>query len=454
MTVTEPRQSHGAEGIQKAASPVRRGPKRWKNWAGSVSVSPQSCLRPESVDHVRDVMLALPNDGKVRMAGSGHSFTPIVPTDHTLLLPSDFKEDVGIDSQRMIARIPAGMVLHEANMRLAAAGFALANMGDITAQTVAGSISTSTHGTGRNFTGLAGQVAGFSLVTAAGEWLHCNEQENSDIFRLGRVSLGALGIFTHVEMRIVPAFRLRAVEEPRRLDDVLNNVDSIIDEADHFEFYWVPHTRWALTKHNTRTQDPAAPRAPFKKWFNKTLLENYAFGAVCALGKVVPSMIPRLATALPSSGRQEFVETSHDVFATRRLVRFHEMEYSIPREHLSNALRSIVEMVNREGFKVSFPVEVRVTGADDVALSTSYGRESAYIAVHMYKGMPYEQYFRRVEEVLAPLEGRPHWGKMHFQNFSTLRDRYPLFNEFRALRDRLDPHQRFVNSYVSRVLGV
>ena len=460
MTLTDPRPAEGAvhnvapkqSGTSKTF--VGRSRKSWKNWAGSVKASPERLLRPQTVEEIQQAVIDSPRHWKIRMAGSGHSFTPIVPSDQMLLLPSDFGEELGIDSQRMTARIPAGMVLHEVNLRLAAAGYALANMGDITAQTVAGSISTSTHGTGRGFTGLAGQVAGFSLVTAPGEWLHCNEQENADVYRLGRVSLGALGILTHVEMKIVPAFRLRAVEEPRRLDSVLNDFDSIIDSSDHYEFYWVPHTRWALTKHNTRTTDAAKPRPAMKKWLSKTVLENYAFGAVCAVGKTIPSLIPRLATALPSSGRQEFVEASHDVFATRRLVRFHEMEYSIPRASLPGALRSIVEMVDREGFKVSFPVEVRVTGADDVALSTSFGRESAYVAVHMYKGMAYEPYFRKVEEILAPLEGRPHWGKLHFQDASTLHSRYPLLDQFRALRDRLDPEQRFVNQYVRRVLGV
>lgn len=457
MTLTDPRPAGNPTGSTSTSSPRTRAAvgrrKIWKNWAGSVTVAPERLVRPTSVEQLQQAIVDAPRHWKIRMAGSGHSFTPIVPSDNLLLLPSDFGEELGVDSERMVARIPAGMVLHEVNLRLAAAGFALANMGDITAQTVAGSISTSTHGTGRAFTGLAGQVAGFSLVTAAGEWLHCSPHENADMYRLGRVSLGTLGVLTHVEMRIVPAFRLRAVEEPRRLESVLEHFDSIIDGSDHYEFYWVPHTRWALTKHNTRTGEPVAPRSSAKKWLSKTVLENYAFGAVCAVGKAVPSLIPRLATALPSSGRQEFVEASHDVFATRRLVRFHEMEYSIPRAELPDALRRLVEMVDREGFKVSFPVEVRVTGADDVALSTSYGRESAYVAVHMYKGMPYEPYFRKVEEILAPLEGRPHWGKLHFLDASVLRSRYPLFDEFRALRDRLDPEQRFMNKYASRVLG-
>ena len=426
----------------------------WRNWAGSVRANPSTLATPRTVEELQYLVRNTQPGRRIRMAGSGHSFTPIVPSNDVLLKPHDFGEGVGIDTARMIARIPAGMVLHDANQHLAAAGVALANMGDITAQTVAGSISTSTHGTGLTFTGLAGQVAGFGLVTADGSLLECSETQNSDVWRLGRVGLGSLGILVWVDMRVVPAFRLRAVEEPRRLRDVLDNFDSIVESSDHFEFYWVPHTRWALTKHNTRTQEPAVSRSKTKKWLTKTVLENYAFGAVCALGRAVPSLIPKLATALPSTGRQEFVEASHEVFATRRLVRFHEMEYSIPRRRLPEALTAIVEAVEREKLRISFPVEVRVTGADDVALSTSYGRESAYIAVHMYKGMEYERYFRLVESIVAPMNGRPHWGKIHFQGAETLRSQYERFDDFLRLRERLDPERRFVNGHVERVLGL
>lgn len=426
----------------------------WRNWAGSVRANPTTLATPRTVEELQHLVRKTQPGRRIRMAGSGHSFTPIVPCNDVLLTPHDFGEGVGIDTARMIARIPAGMVLHDANQHLAAADVALANMGDITAQTVAGSISTSTHGTGLTFTGLAGQVAGFGLVTADGSLLECSETQNSDVWRLGRVGLGSLGILAWVDMRVVPAFRLRAVEEPRRLRDVLDNFDSIVESSDHFEFYWVPHTRWALTKHNTRTQDPAVSRSKTKKWLTKTVLENYAFGAVCQLGRAVPALIPKLATALPSTGRQEFVEASHEVFATRRLVRFHEMEYSIPRRRLPEALTAIVEAVEREKLRISFPVEVRVTGADDVALSTSYGRESAYIAVHMYKGMEYERYFRLVESIVAPMNGRPHWGKIHFQGAETLRSQYERFDDFLRLRERLDPERRFVNGHVERVLGL
>lgn len=426
----------------------------WRNWAGSVRVSPRQLLKPESVSEIQEIVRGMPRGERLRMTGSGHSFTPIAVSRDVLMRPSHFGEGVGIDSDRRVARVPAGMRLSDVNEYLAAAGFALANMGDITAQTMAGSISTSTHGTGLGFTGLAGQVVGFGLVSANGDHMECSATEHPEVWRFGRVGLGALGILTYVDMRIVPAFRLHAVEEPRRLSEVLSNFDRTVSSVDHFEFYWIPHTKWALTKTNIRTQDEARPRPRAQKWWNKTVMENYAFGAVCATGRLIPALIPRLATALPSSGRQEFVEASHDVFATRRLVKFHEMEYSIPRQHLVAAFGQLVDAVDRSGLKVSFPVEVRVTGPDDVPLSTSYGRESAYIAVHMYKGMPYEGYFRMVEEILSPFEGRPHWGKIHFQSAETLRSRYELFDAFRELRSQLDPNGIFVNDHLERVLGV
>lgn len=428
-------------------------PGTWRNWAGSVRSKPESIARPTSVAQLQEAIVA---SGRtpVRMAGSGHSFTPIVPSTGLLLLPHDFGEQVEIDSQRRVARIPAGMVLDTVNQQLSRAGWALANMGDITAQTVAGALATSTHGTGLAFTGLGGQVAAFEIVTADGNLLRCSPQQNTELFRYGRVSLGALGVFTHVEMQVVPSFRLRAVETAARVDSVLESFHTTVDSIDHFEFYWVPHTRWALLKSNTRTDEPAEPRPGLTTWYTKTFLENYAFGAVCALGRLVPSLVPRLATALPGQGRQEFTEESHKVFATRRLVRFHEMEYSIPLAHLPDALGEIMAMVERERLRISFPVEVRATMSDDVPLSTSYGRNSAYVAVHMYRGVPFERYFRLVEEILAPMNGRPHWGKIHYQNATSLRGQYPDFDGFNSLRSRVDPNQRFSNDYVRRVLGI
>jgi L-gulonolactone oxidase len=327
------------------------------------------------------------------------------------------------------------------------------NLGDIAYQTISGAISTSTHGTGSRLTGIAGQVAGLRLVNGHGEVVDINGQQNPELLDVARVGVGALGIVTQVTLNVVPAFRLRAVEGAQKLDALIENLDELVDSNEHFEFFWIPHTRWALTKRNNRTTDPVHIPSRAKQWYSKTFLENYAFGAVCALGRLRPSLIPRLATALPSSGQTEIVDESFRIFASERIVKFVEMEYAIPRQYCGEALQRIRKMIDDKGYLISFPVEVRFTAKDDIALSTASGRDSAYIAVHMYKGMDYEPYFRDVANIMSDYEGRPHWGKMHFLNHNELSKLYPRWNDFIVARETLDPHRTFANTYTNQVFG-
>ncbi|NDH48427.1 MAG: hypothetical protein EBX99_11455 [Acidimicrobiia bacterium] len=243
--------------------------------------------------------------------------------------------------------------------------------------------------------------------------LDLSPDHHPTLFHAARVGVGALGIVSQVTLRVVPSFRLKAVEGAQRLDDLIEQLDHHVDGNDHFEFFWIPHTKWALTKRNNRTDDPVSIPSRFKHWYAKTFMENYAFGAVCRLGRARPSLIPRLATALPSTGQSTIVDESHRIFASQRIVKFVEMEYAIPREACGEALQRVRRMIDDRGHLVSFPVEVRFTAPDDIPLSTASGRPSAYIAVHMYKGMPFEPYFRDVADIMADYDGRPHWGKMH-----------------------------------------
>jgi FAD/FMN-containing dehydrogenase len=291
------------------------------------------------------------------------------------------------------------------------------------------------------------------LVTAAGETLVCNKQQNENVFHSGRVSLGAVGVITEVTLNVVPAFNLRAVEQPMRIDYVLDNFSRLIEDNDFFEFYWVPHTKWALTKANNTSTDPVDSPGRFRTWYNKMFLENYAFGMLCRIGRLFPQLIPKLATILPSSGRVEYVNISHRIFSSKRLVKFYEMEYSIALESLAPALREVMKMVDDRGYRISFPVEVRCTGSDDIPLSTSTGRRSAYVAVHMFKGSDYAEYFADVEAILRKYEGRPHWGKIHNLDASDISSLYPEYQRFIEVRNQLDPEGVFTNDYLRRVLG-
>jgi L-gulonolactone oxidase len=295
------------------------------------------------------------------------------------------------------------------------------------------------------------------LVTGDGSVLEATApdcgDENPDLFAAARVGLGALGLVSTVTLQCVPAFRLHAVEEPVPVDDVLAELDELVAEHDHFEFYWVPHTRWALTKRNRRTDEPPRPRPRVREWVDDMALANYAFGALCRVGRVRPSLIPRLAKVIPSTGRVDYVDRSDRVFTSPRTVRFWEMEYGIPREALLEALGRIRRLVDETGMQLSFPVEVRVVAPDDIPLSTAFGRDTGYIAVHVYRGTPYDTYFSGVERIMDSYGGRPHWGKLHFQRAETLAPKYPRWDDFQKVRARVDPERRFANPYLDRVLG-
>ena len=427
----------------------------WKNWAGNQIAHPLSIEKPRSDEELLATVVSARERGEtVKVVGSGHSFTSIALTQGRLVSLENMSGIVGVDTDAQRVTVKAGTTLADLNVLLDQHGLALANLGDITYQTVAGAVSTGTHGTGRHLTGLAGQITGMRIINGLGEITDADETQNTEILRLGRVGLGALGAITQVTLQAVPAFRLRAVETPMRVDQLLEEIDTHVDTNDHFEFFWVPHTGWALTKRNNRTEDDVSPQPVVRHWIDKVLIENYGFGAVCAVGRLRPKWIPRLAKALPSSGGREYVDTSYKVFASTRLVKFYEMEYSIPRSHVVDALNEVRSMVDSNGHLLNFPVEVRFTKADDMALSTSYGRDSAYIAVHIYKGMDYQPYFRDVEAIMRTHEGRPHWGKLHFRTAPDLAPAYPLFDEFLQLRKRLDPNRVFANEYTDRVLGV
>jgi len=427
---------------------------RWRNWGRTVVARPRAAFRPRSEPELCEIVRSAAHEGsRVKAVGAGHSFSAIAATDGRLIRLDRYAGVLRVDRAQRTAKVQAGIRLRQLSETLLAHGLALPNLGDIAYQSLAGAIATATHGTGRTLGNLATFVRGLSLVAADGEVLACSPDERPELFRAARVGLGALGIVSTVTLQCVPAFPLHALEMPIRLDAVLEALDEHIDGNDHFEFFWVPHTGWALTKRNNRTDRPLAPRGRWTEFRDDVLLGNLAFGLLCRLGRFRPQWIPRLSHALPSSGRVDYVDQSHRVFASPRLVRFAEMEYAIPRPAAREAISRLVAMVKERGFLLSFPVEVRFVAADDIPLSPAYGRETCYIAVHVFHGMPFEPYFRAVEEIMSDYGGRPHWGKIHFQSADTLRALYPEWERFQAVRRALDPEQRFANPYLIRVLG-
>ena len=427
---------------------------RWRNWAGNQQCAPARVHHPSSEDALAAIVKSAAQAGqRVKVVGAGHSFTGIALTDGRLVKLDRYGDVLATDLEKRTVTVQAGISLSRLNEQLDARGLALANLGDIAYQSVAGAISTATHGTGARFGGIATQVVGLRLIAAGGSIIDCSADVEPAVFRVARVGLGALGVISTLKLQCVPAFNLRAVEMPMRVDELLESLDEHVRANDHFEFFWVPHSGWALTKRNNRTDDPLQTRGRWREFRDDILLSNLAFAALCRLGRLRPSLIPRLMRALPGSGRVEYVDKSFRVFASPRLVRFYEMEYAIPAAAAAEALNRIRRYVDRSGLTLSFPVEVRFTAADDIPLSTAFGRDTCYIAVHVYQGMQYQQYFEGVESIMDSYGGRPHWGKLHFQTAETLAPRYPKWDRFQALRARLDPEGVFSNPYLERVLG-
>jgi FAD-linked oxidoreductase len=412
---------------------------------------------PASTDAVRRSVRAAAGRGlRVKAVGAGHSFSPIAAAPDILLDLRDLSGLVRVDPERRRVTLRAGTYLYRVPRLLAPFGWAMTNLGDIDRQTIAGAISTGTHGTGSRFGGLATQVVGALLVTADGELLRVDENENAELLPAVALGLGALGILVEVTLQVVPAFLLHAVERREPLADLLPELDARAQDADHFEFYWFPRTDVAQTKTNTRLpeSEPRKPLPPVRRWVEDSLLSNHVYRGLCGVSTAVPALATPLARlGARTIGQREYTDRSTRVFTQRRHVRFREMEYAIPVEHLRAAFEALRDLVERERWPLSFPVEVRVAAADDRWLSTASGRDSAYIAVHRYWREDPTAYFSAVEELMQQFDGRPHWGKMHRLDASTLRNRYPRFDDFVALRDRLDPDRRFGNAYLSRVLG-
>jgi L-gulono-1,4-lactone dehydrogenase len=429
---------------------------QWTNWAGTVSAD-VTVQTPASVAELQQTVAAAAERGqRVKPIGAGHSFTSIGATDGIQLRLDRLAGVVRADRETGLVTVLAGTRLHALTETLWQLGLSMTNLGDIDVQTISGAISTGTHGTGLRFGGIATQVRGLELVLADGSTMTCSPDENPEVFAAARVGLGALGVIATVTLQCEPAFALAAAEAPASLDAVLDDLDENVVGNDHFEFYWFPHTRRVLTKRNNRVLSGTElrPVGRLRHWVDDEFLSNTVFDRVNRMTTRRPALIPRTnAIASRLLGARDYIDRSHRVFASVRTVRFREMEYAVPRAAVPQVLAEIERYLARSGEQVGFPIEVRFAAADDIWLSTAHERESGYIAVHQYHRRGHEPYFRAVEAVAKDVGGRPHWGKIHYQDAESLRTRYPRLGEFVAVRDKLDPHRQFGNDYLTRVLG-
>ena len=427
----------------------------WKNWSGYVECPQTPVLVPDSGAQLAQVLADAARDGKaVRMAGAGHSFSPLVASDGVIVSLDKLQGVIDVDAATNVARVHAGTRLYALGAALAQRGLAMENLGDINVQSIAGATSTGTHGTGLGFGNLATQIAALKFLTAAGREVVASPTENPELFAGGRIGLGSLGVLTEVGLHLVPAFRLRLERDKMDLEECLAQADALVAANRSFEFYWLPHTESVLTK-KWNTTDAPVDQMGFGRWVSDVLLENKAFGLLCDIGRALPSLCPplsRFCASLISHGEQ--VDASWSMLSTVRQVRFNEMEWSVPASRGADALREIKALIARREFPLMFPLEYRWVRGDDIWLSPDFARDSVHISVHQYRGMPFEGYFEAVQAICLNHGGRPHWGKVHSLRSSQLSSLYPRWDDFLALRERMDPAGRFLTPYLRGLFGV
>ena len=415
----------------------------WSNWSGFQQAHPQHILHPENVLELQHIVQSHP---KIRVVGAGHSFTPLVCTDATLVSLNQISGVASSDTAHSRCSIYAGTRLYNLDQYLEPINQALMNQGDIDQQSLAGAVSTGTHGTGADLHCISAYVEDFELLTASGEILNCSRTENPEIFAAGRVSLGSLGILTKITMQNRPRFKLKEHIQLCTVADMMQFIQQWKHQHRHIECFVFSHAEKLMLKTLDETDEELQPR---KESYpsEDTLL------TVCSeLIKNVPSLNPYVQKLLGTFVKPTTaVDWSSKIFPTVRNTKFNEMEYQIPVDDGLDCLEEVLAALRQHKVATFFPLEFRFVKGDDIWISPFYQQDSISISVHQYHKQDPRLIFDIVEPIFQKYKGRPHWGKMHSMTAMQLRDLYPKWDDFLALRQQLDPERKFLNPYLEQL---
>jgi len=419
----------------------------WRNWSGSQQCFPEARVAPASVADLQQLLRE--TRSIVRPVGAGHSFTPLVPTDGTIVSLSRLSGVVSHDAQRLQATVRAGSRLGELGQPLEDIGQAMLNMPDIDEQSLAGCLATATHGTGATIGCMSTFVTALQMVDARGDIIDCSADNNPELFAAARVSLGSLGIITEVTLQNVAPYRLVRQTVWRELDEILAIADDLADKHRNFEFYYIPFSGMGFTDAHDLTQEGVSS--------TDRIDGNDAVGDL-KLARDWLDWSPRvrelvLGSYMKTLTDERVVESSWKNYASERNVRFNEMEYHLPRENGLQALREIRDALEAQHHEVFFPIEVRFIKGDDLWLSPFYQRDTCSIAVHRTFDEDFQPYFATIEPIMRRHGGRPHWGKLNTLGAQDFRQLYPRWDDFVALRREYDPEGRFLNPYLASLFG-
>lgn len=414
----------------------------WRNWSGSQQCFPSARKAPANLQELQQVITE--SQGVIRTVGAGHSFTPLVPTDDTILSLSRMTGVISHNAETLEATVHGGTRLGYMGQPLENIGQAMINMPDIDQQSLAGCLATATHGTGANIGCIPTFVNGLQLVTANGDVLECSREQNSELFDAARISLGSVGVITQVKLQNITPYRLKRETVWREIEDIMAEAEKMADANRNFEFYYIPFTGMGWTDVHNFTSDPLASteRLDTNDGANDLKMARDILSWSPGLRELI------LSTYMKTIDDEVVIESSWKNYANDRNVRFNEMEYHLPRENGIKALKEIRKVLETRFPEVFFPIEFRYVKSDDIWLSPFYQRDTCSIAIHRFFSEDYHKYFAAIEPILKKYHGRPHWGKLNTLTGEQFGQLYPKWQAFKDIRQSLDPKGKFLNPYL------
>ena len=415
---------------------------RWQNWSGNQVATPQAMLYPDSEAALAQILRTARH---LRVFGGSHSFSALVPSEHTLVSLEAMSGLRRHDSERLTASFGPGTRIGMASALNWSIGQSFANEPDINLQSLAGAVATSTHGTGTGLPSLSGMVSGLRLMTVDGEILALSEQDG-ELFRAACCSLGALGIVTELTFKNTPAYRLQDETRVMGLRDAMDLMEREHDKVRNLEFFAFPRGDTAIVKITTITEQPDTPP---READSNALLEMASEVSMRA-----PWLIPAIQKAVTFFVAEERHRgPAHTIYAQKRTVPFNEMEYTVPLADGLACAEEVFAAIRNGKMNVFFPIEFRHTAADNSLIGMFSERAGASISVHQYHRQEYHTLFNAVEPIMQRYQGRPHWGKLHTMTAAGLAERYPHLARFQALRRELDPSGKLLNPHLRALLG-
>lgn len=422
---------------------------RFTNWAGNSSCLAENYYQPETEGELADIIR---KSEKISIVGSGHSWSPLCLNKESLINLDLFSKILFFDGQNLKIKVQAGIKLWELNRFLDKHGFALSNLGSVSDQSLAGAISTGTHGSGIQFQLLASQVEEFSLIKADGEKLNIHRRRNKDLFYLSLVNLGSLGVISEITLNIVPAFRLHDESYVMRFDDIIEKLDEFVTGTDHFKIWWFPHIDQAVVFHYTRTQEPVND-SKLRQWLMEQFISASVYRLLLKLGNIRRDWRKNINGILVNKliSPLNRIEKSFKVFNVPKPPVHRETEWAFDLKIAKEVLRGYKKMINSSAHRINFLQEIRFTKGDEFSLSPCYQRDTMWIGCYNADNFGWEKLLSDFEIFAKKYEGRPHWGKEFNVDKNYLRGSIIELERYNLVRKQFDPGGKFENEFISKI---